>query len=97
MKELWKEVSECNDFFEIEQDRNENGKLPYKLGLEDPTMKAFYDATNQQIEKRSEFLYFIMVKAMPISYWLPRLIIYYICYFTTELGSDAFELSFPFW
>lgn len=67
------------------------------LGLEDPSMKMFYDEADQKIEKWTKFFYFIGVKVMPISYWLPRLIIAYIYYFTTEFGHDVFAFSFTPW
>lgn len=67
------------------------------LDFQDPTMTPIYVDTNQKIEKYSKIICFVMGKAAAICFVVPKLIVSFVNYFTTDLGSDAFELPYFMW
>ena len=67
------------------------------LGTKCPVSKVFYSRANKQMEIWSKIVYFFNAKCVPILYMLPRPILSFFIYFTTDLGNDAFELTFPIW
>lgn len=56
-----------------------------------------YEKTNRQIEVVSKITHFVMVKISAPLFVLPKALLCYFLYFTTDLGSNAFELSIPTW
>lgn len=65
------------------------------LGLTNSTLKAIYTQTSEKIKKIGGILDFALAKFTPISTTIPAFIASFVAYFTTELGTDAFELPFP--
>lgn len=70
---------------------NWNSALKYSA-----TRSIFYK-TNQFEEKFSKVILFVMVKITPICAIWPWCINIYFIYFTSDLGTDAFELPCPMW
>lgn len=58
--------------------------------------RMIYDKTNRQIEKWSKIVYLAVSKFTPICMILPQCISF-VLYLTTDLGTDAFDLSLPMW
>ena len=56
-----------------------------------------YKKTNQLVEKWCKIAYLIIVKMVGPSCVLPKAMVCFFMYFTTDLGSDAFELPIPAW
>lgn len=65
------------------------------LGSAHPGSKAIYNETNQLIEKWSKIIYFLAVYILLPALMLPKFAISLVCYFVTDMGSDALELPFP--
>lgn len=59
--------------------------------------KTLYERTNQLAEKCSEIVYFLIVSVSVPGFVLPKAILSYFLYFTTDLGSEAFETPIPIW
>lgn len=53
--------------------------------------------TNQQVEKWSEIIFFVIVKMAPLGGTLSRVVGSFFFYLRTDLGRDAFELPVPMW
>lgn len=56
-----------------------------------------YVEINQKIEKWCKIIELITVKVSPLTVVIPKLITSFFDYFTTDLGSEAFELPTPMW
>lgn len=67
------------------------------LVSESPARKVILDRTLRTIEKLSEIIYFASVNVVPAGLLLPKAIVSYYKYFTTNASNDAFELPFPSW
>lgn len=66
-------------------------------GLSNPISEELFCKTNHQVEKCSEFIYFIVFKVSPPAYVLPKAFFSLFLYFTTDMGQDAFMLPLPTW
>lgn len=53
--------------------------------------------TNDLVEVLTEVMYFVTVIVLPSALTLPKTIASFYAYFTTDAGSDAFELTLPVW
>lgn len=53
-----------------------------------------YEKTNRLVEKVSNMIYIGMMKWGVPFFVLPKAIVSYVTYFTTDAGSEAFELPF---
>lgn len=62
-----------------------------------PESSAIYDKTNQEIERFSEIIYSITVKATPALTVFPKFIPCLIVYFTSNMDNDALELPLLMW
>lgn len=67
------------------------------VGLKCPTSKKMYIKTNGLVEKISKILEIGIVKVTPSVFTLPKALLCYFTYFTTDSGADAFELPLPMW
>lgn len=67
------------------------------LGFKYTELKQLYEKTNRQIEHVSKITHFVMVKISVPVIVLPKALLCYFLYFTTDLGANAFELSIPTW
>lgn len=67
------------------------------LGSENPTSKEIYVKMSQLIEKCSKIGFFVMGKLTPVCWIIPKAVICYFDYFTTDLGSEVWELPVFFW
>lgn len=56
-----------------------------------------YNETDRQIEKWSKIVYIVIAQTTPACFILPIFVYSLIEYFTTDLGTDAFELPLPVW
>lgn len=63
-----------------------------------PRLKAFYENSNQTIEKRTWRVNFAMGELIPIGFTLPFAITVFIAYFTQEqIDDDTYRMAFPAW
>lgn len=65
--------------------------------LKHSASRTMYAKTNNLSEKLSKIIYFLMVKVSVPGFVLPKAILSFFIYCTTDAGSDAFELSIPTW
>lgn len=66
-------------------------------GAENPKSTKMYENNVHLVEKVSEIIYFIAINIGVPGFLLPKLIVSYFVYFTTDSGRDAFELPFDMW
>lgn len=69
----------------------------YIAALINPFSKTKYGVINHKIEKWYKIIDIVTVKVSPPTIFLPKLIIGYFNYFTTDLGNAAFKLPNPMW
>lgn len=67
----------------------------FSIGLMNPTLKTIYRKTNEEIKKVHKILNFALVKSTPVCVTIPVFIASFVAYFTTDLGTEAFELPIP--
>ena len=67
------------------------------LGLKYPKSKKMYKKTNRLVEKLCKIAYFIIVKVSAPCLAIPKALLSFFMYFTTDLGPNAFELPIPAW
>lgn len=67
------------------------------LGLSNPISKLIYEKVNKKVEKHTGILHFALLKVTVLATMMPSFILSYLVYFTTNSGSDAFQLAFPMW
>lgn len=74
------------------------GKPAFSLGMDtNPSSRAMYEKGNRIIEKSSKIIYFAAIKLGVPGFLLPKAILSYFTYFSTDAGSEAFELPLPAW
>lgn len=105
---LWKikGIFEFIDNFEELIEKSKYKKKPYWsfesykmiiLGSENPEAKLLYERHNQQVGKWNKTLIFGVQKvSFNLVLW-PMFFFSYFTYFTTNLGSEAFQMPFFFW
>lgn len=71
--------------------------LKKNSGLENPKSSAIYTKINQQIEKWTKIVHLLLYKISLVSFVSPKLIASYFLYYTTDLGSEAFQTPFLMW
>lgn len=69
----------------------------YILGHKHPKSKKLFLKTNRQVERFSETLFTFMMKILLPCAMLPQCIVCFAIYFTTDSGSDSFQLPFTMW
>lgn len=69
----------------------------YFLGSKYADSKKIYDQTIQKMEKWSKIIYLGISRVLPICLMLPKFIISFSLYYTTDLDRGAFILPFPTW
>lgn len=62
-----------------------------------PASRAIHERTNQLIDKLCKIAYFAAMKLGVPGFVLPKAIISYFIYFTTDAGGAAFDLPFQAW
>lgn len=72
-------------------------KINKILGLERPESKAMYEKINQLAEKLSKLAVFFFRKVSIPFVIIPTTVKCYFTYYTTDLGTAAFELPIPMW
>lgn len=65
-----------------------------KLGS---TSKEIYRKTNQTVEKYTEIGIFAIKNVVVPCFVLPKAIVRFFIYFTTDVGNDAFDLPIGIW
>lgn len=70
---------------------------PIYLGFEYKPSKVIYDGINENIQKMDQIIGFLIMKFVFPCVIFSKFITSYLAYFTTDLGSDSFELPFPYW
>lgn len=66
-------------------------------GSQNLESKKIYDEIIDLMEKLDRFIYFVMLNVTLPSLVFPKYIVCYYIYFTTDMGTDAFELPLPVW
>lgn len=91
---LWKNVSKNLEtiFAEVQSKLFKN----FCSGSKNPKWKATYVNVNEQIEKWSKVIHFIMVKLTPIALILAKAVVNVLIYFTDSQTIEL-ELPFPMW
>ena len=69
----------------------------YKIGIENPSTKKMYEQVIKNIEKFTQTIDFMFINLTLPGVMIPRLIISYLNYFSTNLGREGFKLPFPEW
>lgn len=69
----------------------------FTSGCKYPISEAFFFKANQQIERLSEIVFMAMLKVLLQLLLLPKCIASFGIYFTTDSGSDSFQLPIPLW
>lgn len=70
----------------------------FLLGVNNnPSLQPMYDKFNRIIEKSCEIIYLAATYVVVPGFVLPKVIVSYHTYFTTDAGSAAFELPFVAW
>lgn len=67
------------------------------LGLKTPKSKQICEQTHQLVEKYTEIGLFLIRIVITPCFVLPKAIVSFFAYFTTDLGSDAFKLPAAMW
>lgn len=67
------------------------------IGLECRGSKEIYDGINENVQKMDRIVGFLMIKLSLPCVMFSKLFSSYFAYFTTDVGNEAFELSFPYW
>lgn len=67
------------------------------LGLQCKESRAMYEKDIHLIEEVSKIVYFAIVGVTVPGLVIPKAILSYFNYYTTNLGGDAFDLSIPMW
>lgn len=60
-----------------------------------PESKLIYREINEKIERKCKRISVYVIKVWPLCNVAPTFIMSFATYFTTDLGSDAFELPLP--
>lgn len=66
-------------------------------GWQYPGSAKIYIKTHGLVEKLCKIMYFVIVNVTVPGFILPKAFICFVVYFTTNSGSDAFELPLPIW
>lgn len=66
-------------------------------GSQNPASNVIYIEVVDRVEKWSRFIHFVMLKVSIPCFVLPKYIVCFYLYFTTDMGNDAFELPLPIW
>lgn len=95
-------INECKLFLgiEIKLCKCENCKISKNFLLAllcYPVSKALINETNRRVEKTTQIIHFVLVFVTPMCGILPHFMYVYLTYFTTDLGTEAFELPCPMW
>lgn len=67
------------------------------LGCKYPKSEALFFKANQQVEQLSQIIFTALVKVALQLFMLPKFIVSYVVYVTTDTGSESFQLPVPFW
>lgn len=69
----------------------------YDLGRKYAKSEALFFETSQQVERLSEIVFTVLMKVAVPCFILPKCIVIFVVYFTTDLESDLFQLPYPLW
>lgn len=64
-------------------------------GSGNPKSKRLYNETDRLVENISRIIQFAILYASPVGFVLPKGLLSFSLYFTTDLENDAFDLSLP--
>lgn len=66
-------------------------------GSKYPASNKLYEKTNRQIEMISKVAYFALIYVSVPAIILPKSLLCFYVYFSSDLGPESFELSVPAW
>lgn len=67
------------------------------LGSQNPASKIIYVKIIEKVEKWSRFIHIVLLYVTVPSFVLPKYVVSFYLFYTTDLGNDAFELPLPVW
>lgn len=82
--------AKCN----FDEELKKNRLFP---GSKYPKSEALFFKANQQVEQLSQIIFTALVKVALQLFMLPKFIVSYVVYVTTDTKSESFQLPFPFW
>lgn len=84
------------DIFVVIWNMSKNFELIENLEkeIQQRNFQLIYNKLNEKIEQFSKIIYFIFVHCTLFGVLMPNFLITFFVYFTTDLGSDAFQLPF---
>lgn len=62
-----------------------------------PTSNSVYQDCNELVEKLCKILYILFVNISAPGFIMPKIVLSFFLYFTTDSGADAFDLPLPMW
>lgn len=69
----------------------------HPIGLKHRASTVKYVQINLQVEKWTKIIHFVFLALVIPSTFFSKLFFCFYLYFSTDLGTDSFELPFPFW
>lgn len=69
----------------------------FSLGCKYPQSEEFFMKTNRQVDRLTELIFIVLVKIGLQCIMLSKAVVCFGIYFTTDSGSDSFDLPFPMW
>lgn len=108
VKELFEFIDDGNDLFNTSKfntvESNEfcwdtftHVHVANISGLKYSSSESIFRETIQLECKLCENMFFALKKAKPVAIFLPFVIYSYFAYFTTDLGANAFQLTYSMW
>lgn len=85
------------DFVFFEFNLKNNNSCVRFLGCKFPKPRTFFFKTNAKIERLSKIVFTVVVKIIVQFVMVPKCIVSFAVYLTTDAGSDSFELPIPMW
>lgn len=65
--------------------------------MQNPESNGIFSKANQQVEKMSKIIFYVVIKILVHCFMMPRFIISFFIYFTTKSVNDTLELPIPMW
>lgn len=90
----WQEwVSKSN----VDVEEKQIFTYPHSIGLKYPSSQKMYQKNHDMTEKIGKIVGLLMMHISVPVFVMPKAILSYFNYYTTDLGSHAFELTIPIW
>lgn len=94
VRKYWRFLPDLNGTWNIGRAFKNN---IFSGSIRTPASRAVIQRTIQRVEKISEIIYFVAINFGVPGVILPKALKSFFTYFTTDSGSDAFELPYVMW